>query len=58
MLRTFFWTIRNCCRRGIPTNEFFFLCPQHERAKVEALLPGPLHIASEASGKVIFTNHP
>jgi hypothetical protein len=32
--------------------------PQHERAKVEALLPGPLQVASEASGKVIFTNHP
>ncbi len=36
----------------------FLFVPQHERAKVEALLPGPLHIASEASGKVIFTNHP
>jgi 4-amino-4-deoxy-L-arabinose transferase-like glycosyltransferase len=34
----------------------FLFVPQHERAKVEALLPGPLHIASEASGKVIFTN--
>ena len=40
------------------SNERVFLfVPQHERAKVEALLPGPLHIASEASGKVIFTNH-
>jgi 4-amino-4-deoxy-L-arabinose transferase-like glycosyltransferase len=36
----------------------FLFVPQHERPKVEALLPGPLHIASEASGKVIFTNHP
>jgi hypothetical protein len=36
----------------------FLFVPQHERAKVETLLPGPLHIASEASGKVIFTNHP
>jgi 4-amino-4-deoxy-L-arabinose transferase-like glycosyltransferase len=36
----------------------FLFVPQHERAKVEALLPGPLHVASEASGKVIFTNHP
>jgi len=35
----------------------FLFVPQHERAKVEALLPGPLHIASEASGKVIFVNH-
>jgi hypothetical protein len=35
----------------------FLFVPQHERAKVEALLPVPLHIASEASGKVIFTNH-
>ncbi len=36
----------------------FLFVPQHERSKVEALLPGPLHIASEASGKVIFENHP
>jgi 4-amino-4-deoxy-L-arabinose transferase-like glycosyltransferase len=36
----------------------FLFVPQHERAKVEALLPGPPHIASEVSGKVIFTNHP
>jgi len=35
----------------------FLFVPQHERAKVEALLPGPLHIGSEASGKVIFVNH-
>ena len=40
-----------------PERVFLFV-PQHERAKVEALLPGPLHVASEASGKVIFTNHP
>jgi len=36
----------------------FLFVPQHERGKVEALLPGTLRIASEASGKVIFTNHP
>jgi len=36
----------------------FLFVPQHERAKVEALLPGPLHVASEVSGKSIFTNHP
>jgi 4-amino-4-deoxy-L-arabinose transferase-like glycosyltransferase len=36
----------------------FLFVPQHERAKVKALLPGPLHIASEVSGKVIFANHP
>ena len=36
----------------------FLFVPQHERAKVEALLPGPLPIASEMSGKVIFANHP
>ncbi len=35
----------------------FLFVPQHERAKVEALLPGPLHVVSEASGKVIFLNH-
>jgi 4-amino-4-deoxy-L-arabinose transferase-like glycosyltransferase len=35
----------------------FLFVPQHERAKVESLLQQPLHIASEASGKVIFTNH-
>jgi len=40
-----------------PQRVFLFV-PQHERPKVEALLPGPLHVASEASGKVIFTNHP
>ena len=39
-----------------PERVFLFV-PQYERAKVEALLPGPLHIASEASGKVIFVNH-
>ena len=39
-----------------PQRVFLFV-PEYERARVEALLPGPLHIASEASGKVIFTNH-
>jgi len=39
-----------------PERVFLFV-PQYERSKVEALLPGPLHIASEASGKVIFVNH-
>ena len=38
-----------------PQRVFLFV-PQQERAKVEALLPGPLHIASAVSGKVIFTN--
>jgi hypothetical protein len=37
--------------------KIFLFVPQHERPKVKALLPGPLHIASEASGKVIFVNH-
>ena len=40
-----------------PQRVFLFV-PPHERAKVEAVLPGPLQIASEASGKVIFRNHP
>jgi 4-amino-4-deoxy-L-arabinose transferase-like glycosyltransferase len=40
-----------------PERVFLFI-PQHERARVEALLPGPLHIVSEASGKIIVTNHP
>ena len=40
------------------SDRVFLFVPQHERAKVEALLPGPLHIASEASGKVIYANHP
>jgi hypothetical protein len=35
----------------------FLFVPEHLRAKVEALLPGPLHVASEASGKVILVNH-
>jgi 4-amino-4-deoxy-L-arabinose transferase-like glycosyltransferase len=38
-----------------PQRVFLFV-PQHERPKVEALLPPPLHVASEASGKVIFVN--
>jgi 4-amino-4-deoxy-L-arabinose transferase-like glycosyltransferase len=36
----------------------FLFVPQHERAKVEALLPAPLHAVSELSGKVIFANRP
>ena len=40
-----------------PQRVFLFV-PQHERAKVESLLPGPLHVASELSGKVILMNHP
>jgi len=40
------------------SERLFLFVPQHERAKVEALLPGPLHIASEVSGKVIYANHP
>jgi 4-amino-4-deoxy-L-arabinose transferase-like glycosyltransferase len=40
------------------TQRVFLFVPQHERGKVEALLPGTLHVASEASGKVIFRNHP
>jgi 4-amino-4-deoxy-L-arabinose transferase-like glycosyltransferase len=36
----------------------FLFVPQHERAKVEALLPGPLHAVSEVSGKVILENRP
>ncbi|MGA8431472.1 MAG: glycosyltransferase family 39 protein [Candidatus Sulfotelmatobacter sp.] len=39
-----------------PERVFLFV-PQYERSRVEVLLPGPLHIASEASGKVIFVNH-
>jgi 4-amino-4-deoxy-L-arabinose transferase-like glycosyltransferase len=39
-----------------PQRVFLFV-PQHERAKVEKLLPGPLQVASEVSGKVIFVNH-
>jgi len=40
------------------SERLFLFVPQHERAKVEALLPGPLHSASEVSGKVIYANHP
>jgi len=40
------------------SQRIFLFVPQYERSKVELLLPGPLRIASEASGKVIFTNHP
>jgi 4-amino-4-deoxy-L-arabinose transferase-like glycosyltransferase len=45
-------------RAWMSRERVFLFVPQHERGKVEALLPAPLHIASEASGKVIFTNHP
>jgi 4-amino-4-deoxy-L-arabinose transferase-like glycosyltransferase len=45
-------------RQWSSSDRVFLFVPQHERAKVEALLPGPLHIASEVSGKVIFANHP
>ena len=38
-----------------PERVFLFV-PEYERATVEALLPGPVHIASEASGKVILSN--
>jgi hypothetical protein len=40
------------------SDRVFLFVPQHECARVEAVLPGPLHIASEASGKVIVVNHP
>jgi len=36
----------------------FLFVPEQNRARVERLLPGALNIASEVSGKVIFTNHP
>jgi 4-amino-4-deoxy-L-arabinose transferase-like glycosyltransferase len=39
-----------------PQRVFLFV-PEYERARVEALLPGPLHVASEVSGKAIFVNH-
>jgi 4-amino-4-deoxy-L-arabinose transferase-like glycosyltransferase len=39
-----------------PERVFLFV-PEYEHATVEALLPAPVHIASEASGKVIFSNH-
>ncbi|HVR25458.1 MAG TPA: glycosyltransferase family 39 protein [Candidatus Polarisedimenticolia bacterium] len=45
-------------RAWISPERVFLFVPEHERARVEALLPGPLHIASEVSGKVILTNHP
>jgi 4-amino-4-deoxy-L-arabinose transferase-like glycosyltransferase len=40
-----------------PQRVFLFV-PEHQRARVNALLPQPLGTASEASGKVILTNHP
>ncbi len=39
-----------------PQRVFLFV-PEYQRARVRALLPGPLRVVSEASGKVIFTNH-
>ncbi len=35
----------------------FLFVPEYEMARVKALLAGPLHVASAASGKVIFVNH-
>jgi 4-amino-4-deoxy-L-arabinose transferase-like glycosyltransferase len=49
---------RELLRAWNSPQRIFLFVPEYERTKVEALLPGPLHIASEASGKVIFTNHP
>ena len=34
----------------------FLFVPQVERSKVEALLPGPLHIVARSSGKTIYSN--
>jgi 4-amino-4-deoxy-L-arabinose transferase-like glycosyltransferase len=39
-----------------PQRVFLFV-PEYERARVKALLPGSLHVASEMSGKVIYMNH-
>jgi len=49
---------RDLLRAWNSPEQIFLFVPQYERAQVEALLPRPLHIASEASGKVIFSNHP
>jgi 4-amino-4-deoxy-L-arabinose transferase-like glycosyltransferase len=48
---------RDLQRAWNSSHRVFLFVPQHERAKVEALLPGPLHVASGVSGKVIFSNH-
>ena len=34
----------------------FLFVPQHERANVEKLIPGPKYVVSEQSGKVIWSN--
>jgi hypothetical protein len=36
----------------------FLFVPQHERAKVDALLPGQRYLLCETSGKVIYSNLP
>jgi 4-amino-4-deoxy-L-arabinose transferase-like glycosyltransferase len=37
-------------------DRIFLFVPPQQRARVEALLPAPLHVASEVSDKVIFSN--
>jgi 4-amino-4-deoxy-L-arabinose transferase-like glycosyltransferase len=49
---------RDLLRAWNSPQRVFLFVPQHERSRLEALLPGPLHVAAEASGKVIYTNHP
>jgi 4-amino-4-deoxy-L-arabinose transferase-like glycosyltransferase len=36
----------------------FLFVPQHERPKVDALLPGQRYVLCETSGKVIYSNEP
>jgi 4-amino-4-deoxy-L-arabinose transferase-like glycosyltransferase len=53
-----FWNDSELLQAWNSSQRVFLFVPQYELEKVQALLPGPLHIASEASGKVIFTNQP
>jgi 4-amino-4-deoxy-L-arabinose transferase-like glycosyltransferase len=51
-----FWNDQELVQAWNSSQRIFLFVPQHELERVQGLLPGQLHIASEVSGKVIFTN--
>ena len=53
-----FWNDSELLQAWNSSQRIFLFVPQYKLERVRALLPGPLHIASEASGKTIFINQP
>lgn len=51
-----FWNDQELVQAWNSSQRIFLFVPQHQIEKVRTLLPGPMYVASEASGKVIFTN--